>query len=546
MSSMLGILNTGRTGLAASQTALSVTGNNIANVNTDGYTRQRADLQSLRTGGVTVRHIERLRDEYLTARLQDASTQNSGNSVQEANLKSIEALMTESEDSGLSKNIRDFFNTFQDLSLQPGGTTERQTVRSSAIQVSDALGSLTGQISQVRSQLDQQIGTAVGQINTITGQIAQIDSQITGLSSDTQQNDINTLLDQRDRLISQLATFMPVHVVKDSKGSPTIFAGNQVLVDGVNQNTLITVGDPANSGLGRLEVQAPGGSVRPLGSLTEGSLGGMLKVRDVDARQALSAVDRLAAQLVNSVNLQHRAGTGLDGSTGQDFFNGLKVTSAASLQNKGGAVVSASAIANSSQLGFDDYEIRFSAAGQYDVVDTTSGATLSSNNAYTSGGAISFAGMTLTLSNSTGTPQSGDVFSVNAYNGTAAAMGLAAPVAASTDAIAAGQGATSGDNRNALALAGLLDAKTIGNQTFEGYYEQTRMQISMAAQTASTNSSNAQITQQQIQGLVDATSGVSQDDEAINIIQFQRAYEASSRVIKSIDDMMQSIISLVQ
>lgn len=549
--SMLSILNTGRMGLIANQTALSVTGNNISNVNTTGYTRQRADFQTVSGGGVNVINIDRLRDDFLGSRLQDANTEVGGNTLRADNLKAIESLMDETDDSGLSQDIQNFFSAMQDLTLNPSGTTERDMVRSRAQQLATSLAGLASQLTQSRQQLDQQLTQGVTRVNTLTTGIAKLNQQISELGgqSATQSADRNQMLDQRDRLVNELSGFMPVKVLKNENGMLTVFGSGELLVEGSRQRPLVTVADPANGNLAAVAIKNENGTLTSLmGKLKKGSLGATLQVRDGDAAQALGQVNRLAAELARSVNVQHRAGTGLDGSTGQDFFSGLTTTTASAWQNKGGATVSASAITDESQLTFDDYQIRFTAAGQFDVLNASTGATVSSGNAYTPGAAIALPGMTLTLDNKTGAPAAGDSFTINAYDGTAGRLALSAAVATDPRALAAGQSTAAGDNQNATALAGLGNKSVLGNppsMTFEDYYHQARGTLSIAAQSAETARSNGDITQQQIQGMVDAVSGVSVDEEATKIIQFQRGFQAASRIVSTTDELMQSLISML-
>lgn len=552
MSSIFGILNTGRQGLIAQQAALSITGNNIANVNTAGYSRQRANLSSINTGGVKLTGIERLRDDFLVARLRETNAQVAGSDSLATNLAHMESLMGDTEDSGIPKSIRDFFSALNDLTLNPSGTTERGSVRSQALQLTSTLGSLANQFQQVRKQLDLQVTQTADRVNSLTSQIDQINQQIGDLgtnAADAQRSDINQMYDERDKLVDELSSIIPIKVIKDQSGAITVFGSNEVLVEGGNQRQLVAVVDEANDGYHTLALQDSSGNVRPLSQpVTDGSLGALLQARDGYGKDALDQINRLSAQLIRDVNVQHRAGVGLDGVSGRDFFQGLSVTAAPGLPHKGGASVSTTAVTDDTALTFDDYEIRFTSGSQFDVVDKTTGSTLSSNNAYTSGGAIDFAGMRVTLADGASGPAAGDVFKVNAYDGTAERMGLSAAVSASVQAIAAGQSTASGDNSNALALAGLRDRATMGNppsQSFESFFDTARLQLSMAAESAQESKTNEGITQQQISGMADAVSGVSVDDEAINIIQFQRAFEASGRVIKVADELLQSLLNII-
>lgn len=551
MTSIFGVLNTARQGIITQQSALSVTSDNIANVNTPGYTRQRADIQQLVSGGVKLAGIQRLNDEFTATRLHETNARLGASDTLSTNLAQMESLMGETDTSGLTTSLRNFFSALHDLTLQPSGTTERESLSSQTQQLNTSLASMSDQFQQVGKQIDLQVVDSVGRINTITSEIATLNQriQVSGVQENNDQHpEVNQILDKRDQLVNELSSIIPVHTTQDAQGVMTVFGNGEVLVDGVNQHKLSTIVDQGNSGYHQVVLQDATGNYRPMrNDLQEGSLGGLLEARDGYAKQSLDQLDRMAAQLIQTVNNQHKAGTGLDGVSGRDFFSGLSVTSASDWQNKGGATVASSSITSPATVSFDDYEIRFTSANQFDVVDTTSGAALSSNNAYVPGANVNFAGMRVVLNNGASGPVGGDVFRVNAYSGTAGRIDLSAPVKADLRAIAAGTSAAPGDNSNALRLAGLQDVKTMSNppsQTFEAYYDSVRLQLSMGAQSAQTAKSDDQISQQQVQNLSDSISGVSLDEEATQVIQYQRAFQASGRVISVTDELLQTLLQM--
>jgi flagellar hook-associated protein 1 FlgK len=357
------------------------------------------------------------------------------------------------------------------------------------------------------------------------------------------------MLDRRDALLDQLSQIMPVRAVTDQNGTMTVFGAGQVLIDGTRQNKLATVANPANGGCQEVVIQdCAGNNVSLAPALTSGTLGGLIQARDTYAKDAQDQVDRVSAQLIQQFNIQHRAGTGLDGVSGRDFFSGLAAQATPAWNNKGGVSVDSATVTDDTQLTFDNYEVRFTSANQFDVVDTTSGTTVSSANAYVPGGNIDFAGLRLVLNNGAKAPAAGDAIAVNSYAGTAGRIDLSAAVKANTDAIAAGQTSAAGDNTNALKLADLETLGTMGqppSQTFEQYYDAARLKVAMASQSAQSRQTDAQTTQSQIQGLSDAVSGVSVDEEATNIIQFQRAFQASSQVISVTDQLLQSLMTMM-
>ena len=552
MSSLTSVLNTGKQALIAQQTALSITGTNIANVNTKGYSRQTVQMEALSGGGVLVSDVGRLRDQFLEVRLRSSNARMQGSSTLATSLEQMEQALSESEDHGLSQSVQDFLTSLEDLSSNPSGVSERESVRSLGVQMASSFSGTASRLEQIRTDLDTQVGVQVDRVNAITGTLAELNKTIARLSNqdlDYQQRpEYNSMLDQRDTLIDELSGYLPLNIVKNDNGSLTIFGADEVLVEGANNRELTLQRDESNNGLHAVMIQKGTETVSLNGKLTSGSLGGLIQARDGQGSDIIDSLNRMAAEMIQEFNQVHQAGTGLDGQTGVDFFSGLAVSAAPALGNSNGTGVSATSIIDPSALTFDDYEIRFTSSSAYDVVDTTTNTVLSAGNAYTSGSVIGIDGMQVTLSDSAAGPVAGDTFALNSYDGTAGRMGLSAAVQQSTNAIAAGQTSSAGDNRNALEMTALFDSKVMGeggNYTFEEYYDKVRLQLAMDIQVAKFAESDEDVSQQQINAMMDSISGVSIDEESTNIIQFQRSFQAASRMINAADDMMQTLINMI-
>lgn len=547
MGNIIGLFNTGRLALSANQSALLTTGNNIANVNTPGYTRQRAVFEALSGGGVKMLGAERLRDKFLDVRLRDSNARLGARETISTNLQLLETALTESDDSGVSRAISDFFSSLQSLTTRPSGSAERFSVRSRAELLATALESASREVTQVRQQVDEQIRNEVNKINTVTEEIATINSRLIAVAD---QDGMNMLFDQRDRLIDELSHLMPIKVIEDSERTITILAdGGVTLVESTNSFKLDAISDGSDNGFARIVAVGIGGANVPIESrFSEGSLGGLLQARDIEALQAQARIDKLGAELVRTFNVQHRLGTGLDGVSGRDFFTGLDVTETASFYNRGGASISGGTILDESLLTFHDYEIRFTGAATFDVVDASTGAALSTGNGYVSGAVIAFDGMEVTITDGAATPAAGDVFRVNSYFGTADRIGLSAAVAADAGAIAAGLTAAPGDNQNALAMAALKDIAVLGptgSQTFEEFHIDTRSGVGLSVEVALNTLEGETIAQLQLAQLADSAHNVSIDEEATSLVQYERAFQAASRIITSTDELIQTVLGMI-
>ena len=420
MANLFGVLNTARTGLFAQQAAITTTGQNVANANTEGYTRQRTILESQAIGGVLLKGTMRIKDDFVQRRLFDSNARYAGKQTLALNLGQVEAALGESQDSGLSLSMRDFFDALQALSLQPGGTTERQNIIARTEQLSTAFHAVTSQLKQVREQINRQVELEVAKVNDLTSRIAQLNGKIGSYvmqPSGAADPDMNNLLDQRDRALTELSEILPIRTVGDANSGLTVFVGDQVLIEGAHYHAMSTRVDTSNDGMAEVVLNGLGKGLSMNDKLPAGRLGALIEARDAGAGATLDEVNRLAAQLARDFNLQHRQGTGLDGSTNQDFFVAPQATAHAYSGNRGGAAASSAIILDDAQLTFHDYEIRFTAPGQYDVVDVTSGTTLSSGNAYVSGAAIDVDGIRIVISDDTGAPPRATVFRSNTYDG---------------------------------------------------------------------------------------------------------------------------------
>ncbi len=551
MGNIFGILNTGRQAIHVQRSGMSVTGTNIANVNTPGYTRQRAVIEPLTGGGVGLVGVERLRDEFLTARMLLSNGRLGERLARVGALQQLESAFEESDQAGLSRSLQDFFGALQNLSIKPEGTSEREAFLARARQMISGLDGLSGQIDQIRGQLDQQVRQQVERANTITREIAAINQQLGGNGGrieTSQTPGLNQLQDQRDKLIQELSIIVPVRVLTDEHGSVTVMTGSTSLVEGQRVQPLELVPDPASDGMLRVVVQELGRPRDMAASLNEGSLGALLRARDHEAREMKGQVDRLAAGLARDFNLVHRAGTGLDGVSGRDLFSGLQASATAAFGNRGDAGVTSAAIVDPSALNWDDYEIRFTGPSSYDIYNASTRTTVSTGNAWTSGVPIVLAGMSVVLEQGAAAPAAGDAFHVNGYAGMSQRIALDPAVASNPRALAAGQSGAAGDNRNALALLSLRDRPTMGtppSQTFEGFFTNARVSLATRAEAAGSALHSEDVAQQQLAAMHESVSGVSLDEEATNIIQYQRSFEAASRLVRVTDEMLQTVLNMI-
>lgn len=382
-----------KSALTTSQQALAVTGHNIANVSTPGYTRQEAVLTEKRPingapgqvgTGVQAREIRRLVDTFLERQITDSHESVGRLSVAQQELARLEQLFVGQEGQGLSGGIAAFFKAVQDVATNPSDLSARAVLLSKAGALSSQFNQTAGALESTRQAFNAQVGLEISTVNDLSRRIAELNGEIARVEV-TGQN-ANDLRDQRGLLINDLASHIDISTLEQKSGEVSVFiARGLVLVDGHISRRLAGVESADNNGLLDVRYDVGGNTATSVSNLiTNGRLKALLDLRDETVPELLRSVDSLAGSLSNEVNQLHRQGYGLDGTTGNSLFSSPAVTTHAAGTNVGTATVGSSAIAASSLLTFHDYEIQFASGSIYSIVDATTGASIKGNYTGTS------------------------------------------------------------------------------------------------------------------------------------------------------------------
>jgi flagellar hook-associated protein 1 FlgK len=446
--------------LMANQEALNVTGNNVANQNTAGYTRQVVSFQTVDAvtlsgitygSGVTASAASQ-RNRVLEQRVQQQMQTQAQSGALESALQQIQNIFGLSSTTStasttvLGSAVDSFFSSLSSLASNPSDTATRQNVLSAANKLAAAFNSASNQLSQVSTTLNQQVVGDVNQVNSLTQTIASLNTQITALSPSA---DAGALEDQRQQAIAQLSKLVGLDQIStENNGITLTTSGGAVLVSGSQSFALSTsqVGGTTHvlGGVGGKDVTF---------NLAGGDLGGVLQARDQQLPSYQSALDNLAFAVGTQVNQQNALG--VDG-------NG----------NPGAALFSLPA----------------------------------------------------------------------APTGAAALIQVATADPNAVAAAATGEG--SAGNTNASALANLSSANIVSGQTASGFFAAFLGQIGSDTAAATTDNSAQQATLTQLTTQRDSLSAVSLDQEASNLTQYQRAYQAASQVFNIANSIMASAINL--
>ncbi len=482
MSSLGNIINIGISSLRTQQVGLNVTGNNIANVNTPGYSRQRAALKTSLTlnglgSGVELGSLTRARDFVLDRQHRYEAGQVGRLEFLENSMSTIEAIFTEVAGGGstetgaifnqtsgaaLTGAFSRFFNAFQDLANNPESQANRAAVREEGSLLTEQFHRMDAQLSRMREDLEREFSDTVDAVNGLTVEIARLNERI--LVDKKNTTDVaGNLDDERDRLIDELSTLIDVSAKERSNGTITVTAAvgeGVLLVEGVIQANMLAVSPLVRDGevVSDLVFASTGERV----VVNSGKLAGILETRDEKLTEYQNTLDETARVFVDRFNIQHASGFGIDGSSSNLFFDAGSVS-----------------------------------AGTIRVADT--------------------------------------ILTNLDKIATAAASASNASITAGT-----------GDGSNALALSDVRLEKIFGGgtQTVEEFYSDFIGEIGAEAKNVFTLAEGQRLVLNQVDTRRENLRGVSINEEAAQLIIFQRAYQAAARMVTVADQMMQAILSI--
>jgi flagellar hook-associated protein 1 len=483
---MSDLLSVSASGLLAFQKALSVTSNNVANASTPGYSVESAVLTpklgvttSAGTygNGVAVTGVTRNYDELLAGQVRTSQSGYSSFNAYATTAATVDNMLSNTS-SGLTAQLQNFSNSLQTLANSPTSSASGQAALSSAQSLASSVQSYAGQLTQTGQTVESQIDTSVTEINSLASSIAALNGQISGQSSSGQAP--NALLDQRDQLVNQLSQYVSVNTATQSDGAMNVFIGNgQSLVSGEASQTLALLPSQYNGTQSDIGVTASGSTVDITGSVTGGSLGGLLSVRSQVINPALNTLGQLSIGVATVINTQQAAGLTQSGTQGQPMFAVGPVQVAGALANTGTGTLTAT-ISNVSALTPDDYTLTNN-GGTWQLYDRTTQQSVAMTGAGTTASPFTAAGLSIVVN---GAPASGDSFLVQP---TAAAAGGFNVLLTSASQIATGaavqaNAATTNTGTGTIAAATVTDPTNAALQTATGivFSSPTQYQINGA------------------------------------------------------------------
>jgi len=454
MSSLLATMYVATGAMATDQGALEVTSNNVANVNTPGYSREIPTLEesppvvlgNLTYGtGVQLANVQSVRDPILQLRIQqETGDQGQLNSYVTAMNQAQTLFTTGTNDIGTE--MSNLFSSISQLSTDPSNLSLRQAVLTAASNLATSFNNTASNLVAQRSNLDLNVVQSVQQVNTLTQQIATLNGQITALQNVGQ--DPSAFIDQRDNLINQLSGLIDVSEIKSDSGITLTTSSGTALVTGTQSYALST--QPDASGVQHIFSQQ---GTDITSQINSGALGGLIQARDQTIPGLLNGLNTLASGLANAFNAANTAGFDLNGNKGGNLF----------------------------------------------------------------------------------TPPPAGV------TGAAANMSVAIT---DPSLIAASSDGSAGSNGNVANFSAIQNQTTISGETPTDYYGNLVFTVGNDVSNGTAELQSSQLVLQQLQDQRGSISGVSLDEEAANMTQYQQAYDAAAQVVVAVNQMLETVVNM--
>lgn len=560
--SLLGALSIGKSALVAQQAAISVTSNNIANASDPNYSREVANNspnidQQISNGvsigtGISLQSVSRQIDEALNERLNGANSDASAASQSQQWLTQIQSAFNALSGNDLDSQLSTFFGDWSSLASNPTDSGAQTAVIDDGQTLVGTIQNLNGSLQTIVTNLNSQISTQVNSANGLITQIANLNQQILNSGGTS----ANSLLDQRDAAVSSLSQLMNISTQVQANGTMNVYSGSQLLVQGTASNAIGTKSTTTNGITSTQVVLASNQGPLPV---TSGSLGGLLEVQSQGLNATLNQLDSVANGLISQVNQVYSQGQGNEGFTNITSTNAAADPTASLATDTGltshptngsftisvdgpGGTVSSTISVKVGVPSTPDTTLN-SLVAQLNSVSGVSASVVNGKLqiAASPGSTISFQGDTSGVLSALG---------INTFfTGSGADdIGVNSTVASNGNLLAVASVDGSGNlvkNGTALAIANLANSPaTKGGQTVSDQYESMINSVATQTANATTNSDAANQVQQTLQTQQQSISGVSQDEEAINLIQEQTAYQGAAQVINAINQMMQTLLAM--
>ncbi len=554
-------LHIGSRGLFASQLAMDITGQNIANADVEGYSRKRLNLRTDyrddgiygQVGmGVDIVTIERVRNSFIDEQIRRQNQEVGTYDEISTTLESIENIFSEPSETGLVTYIDQFFDSWQNLADNPADLSARTMVKTNAEILSDVFHNVAGELTNLRQTRNDEIIQRMNKVNEICKEIFNLNSEI-GTVEIGNQN-ANDSRDRRDLILKELSKLIDITTVENEQGQLTITSDGNILVSPVGLQELETstgsVRLPDNSTITEVSLRLAN-SKRPYNPQS-GQIAGLFESRDAIIPQYQTKLDELARAIVSSVNELHEQGFSLDGISGISFFD-QDTTGASDIALSASILSNLRNVAAASGGEANLAVQNISTAGNHDFADPPV-------QLFRDPAAIPLVNATNIIVGTVlvRTPTrvlNDDEYYINYIDGTFQLLNND-PALESADITIDFQYRTTGfsgpgSNANAVAIAGLRSDLTMnpdilgnGTTTYTEFYSSVIGNLGLSRNEADSNLKTREYLISQYEAHQDSIAGVSLDEEMADLIKYQHTYQAAARLISTTSEMLDVLMNM--
>jgi len=566
-------LRLGSEALRAQQTGIEVAGHNLANINTDGYTKQRVNMASVAAPaysgasagrGVQVQSITRQVSVYLINSIRDQGTSLQSLDQQSHVMQQVESIIGELSESDLSTGFSKFFDAAQNLNDNPKDAGFRENYLQEAKNLAAQFNSLGERLQNLQTTINDDVANVVKDANVLSQKISELNQAIVRNESaqpNVPSQNANDLRDQRDEAIRQLAEIVNINVSEQTNGSVVVSVTGDTLIAGNSFNSI----DISQSVVNGNATYTPifSNNLAPL-VIRGGTLHGLIEARDTLVGGIINDLDILANGFAKEVNNVQSTGFGLKGYSSVTAYEKVGAHTNVSLNTAGfstavedggfnievrqsdGTVTPVYIQVDADGIGFDttleslrdEINSKLTGAGFTDL-----SANIDSN------GFISLSSTSSSLTFNFSDDSSGILNTLGwgtLYNGDGAqGLKINSLVDSDIDFLAAGSSTSPTDNTNIAKVIAMRDSKVMSNksETIEEYY---RAIVSNTAATTARISNNAMNQAHVVSSLQSerlSVSGVNTDEELVSLMTYQRSYQGAARFISVVDELLDTLIN---
>tara|TARA_X000001036_G_scaffold299673_1_gene278786 strand:- start:2646 stop:4307 length:1662 start_codon:yes stop_codon:yes gene_type:complete len=552
----------GQRALSINQRAMQTVGHNIANQETEGFSRQQVrsgtsapDPTGL-GGGADAQPTSRVYDKFVQRKILQENPRSEMFKSRGEFLQKIEIIFSETEGNGLHKALNEFWNSWSQLSNQPESEPARMRVKEQSDVLASRFRGMHSQLSGLRKEINGRLVATVNKVNELGQKVAELNRQI--FSYEGRQRVANDMRDARNQAIEELSALVDVNSFEDPNGRTTVIIGRDwTLVEGINRYQLDGKMKGGELGMLNIDGVSTNDNRRDLTrTFREGEMAEMLRMRDDTIVEYQKNLDEIAFSLAGKVNEIHASGTGINSAT-EMMKSTFGLNSAALNQPlpflKDG-IFQLHLVDPHNEI-LETYEIEVQ-AGKDTLPDIVKRLNQTVNDPGLLQASIEGDGSLLLQSGTDykfifGEDQSSlaQVLGLNSFFDTlkgAEDIQLSGHILENTNNISTGKDLIPGDNRIALEIAKLQTRPTMRDETmtFDEYYNGVLTGMGLKIQRNNTEQAQQESMVKQFKEIRSSISSVNMDEELADMMQYQKAYEASARFINTIDKMMETVINM--